>query len=312
VTADRFRDQLVAFAPVKGKWGEAGATNVRLRAPPGRHRPGRAGPGMAQPGAKAVGRRVRRDSDGQHPMADVAPVIVSWSGGKDSALLLRRLRQEPGVRIAGLLTAVSPRYDRIAIHGVRRSILHAQAAALRLPLFEAFLAPESSNADYDKAITGALDLARGEVGPVRHIAFGDLFLEDVKAFREEQGRRLGFEPVFPLWLQDTATLARDFIASGFEAYLTCVDTTQLAADFAGRKFDASLLADLPPTVDPCGERGEFHTCVVAGPVFRSAIPVERGRHVLRDGRFEYCDLLLAPRPGSDAGSPGMDVGRKEE
>lgn len=219
------------------------------------------------------------------------PVLLAWSGGKDSCLALAALRSDPAVQVLGLVTTVTPAYDRISIHGVRRTILHAQAAALQLPVFEAALAPTSSNAEYDAAWADAIQRTRECVGPVSHIAYGDLFLEDVRRFREDQGRRLGYTPIFPLWGQDTSRLAERFIQAGYVAYLTCVDTTQLAADFAGRRYDTALLAALPPAVDPCGERGEFHTCVVSGPLFTRPIPVAVGERVLRDGRFEYCDLL---------------------
>jgi uncharacterized protein (TIGR00290 family) len=231
------------------------------------------------------------------------PVLLAWSGGKDSTLALARLRQDPGVQVAGLLTTISSLHDRISIHGVRRSILHAQAEALDLPLFEAPLAPESSNEDYDRAWSLALQSARAALGPIRQLAYGDLFLEDVRRFREEQAVRLDYAPLFPLWGEDTSDLARHFVREGYEAYLTCVDTTQLTPEFAGRRFDDALLADLPPDVDPCGERGEFHTCVVAGPIFRQPIPVASGERLRRDGRFEYCDLVAL----SPIGSKGEDV-----
>jgi diphthamide synthase (EF-2-diphthine--ammonia ligase) len=163
-----------------------------------------------------------------------------------------------------------------------------------LPLFEAQLSPASSNQEYDAAWAAAVNQARDAIGPVRTIAYGDLFLEDVRQFREEQATRLGYTPMFPLWGRDTALLAREFVAAGYEAYLTCVDTTQLAPEFAGRRFDAALLEALPPSVDPCGERGEFHTCVVAGPIFAFPIPVTRGERLRRENRFEYCDLLPGP------------------
>lgn len=219
------------------------------------------------------------------------PVFLAWSGGKDSTLALATLGQDPVYRVVGLLTTVAPAYDRISMHGVRRTILQAQAAALQLPVFEALLAPNSSNTDYDAAWALAIQHARHTLGPVEHIAYGDLFLEDVRRFREEQGRRLGYAPLFPLWGQDTRHLAQHFIQAGYEAYLTCVDTTQLAPEFAGRRFDQPLLADLPASVDPCGERGEFHTCVVAGPLFRHPIAVSCGERLRRDDRFEYCDLV---------------------
>ena len=225
------------------------------------------------------------------------PVLLAWSGGKDSTLALATLRNDLAVHVVGLLTAVAPVHDRISIHGVRRSILEAQARGLGLPVFQAPLQPQSSNEAYETAWAAALSQAQAALGPVHHVAYGDLFLADVRQFREAQADRLGITPIFPLWGLDTARLARRFIRDGYQAYLTCVDTTQLAPDFAGRRFDTGLLADLPPGVDPCGERGEFHTCVVAGPLFRDPISVTLGERVRRDERFEYCDLLptdLAP------------------
>lgn len=220
------------------------------------------------------------------------PILMAWSGGKDSALALRALRADPSTAVVGLLTAVTAGYERISIHGIRRAILAAQADALGLPVFAAELQPASSNAQYEAAWGAALDEARASVGAVAHVAYGDLFLEDVKQYRDDLGRRLGFTGVYPLWGRDTAALAREFVDAGYEAYLTCVDTTQLAAEFTGRRFDHDLLRDLPPSVDPCGERGEFHTCVVAGPGFDRRLVVRHGDRVRRDGRFEYQDLLL--------------------
>jgi uncharacterized protein (TIGR00290 family) len=228
------------------------------------------------------------------------PVLLAWSGGKDSVLTLARLRQSPQYRVVGLLTTITTAYDRISMHGIRRSILLAQSRALDLPVFEAHLAASAGNAEYETAWIGAIKTAASALGPVNLIAYGDLFLEDIRRFREEQGHRAGYTPIFPLWGIETRSLAREFIDAGYEAYLTCVDTTQLASDFAGRRFDTALLQDLPPAVDPCGERGEFHTCVVAGPGFRYRIDVERGERVRRDERFEYCDLI--PRGTSDSPS----------
>ncbi len=223
-------------------------------------------------------------------------VLVAWSGGKDSTLALARLRQSPDCKVAGLLTTIAPAEDRVSIHGIRRTVLHAQAAALGLPVFEAPLASKSSNADYDAAWAAALQRARSGLGSIEGVAYGDLFLEQVRRYREQQGVRLGYTPVFPLWGLDTAQLAREFISAGYEAYLTCVDTTQLAAEFAGRRFDLSLLQDLPSSVDPCGERGEFHTCVVAGPIFRQPIAVTGGERTRREERFEFYDLVPARTP----------------
>lgn len=219
------------------------------------------------------------------------PVLLAWSGGKDSTLALAALQADPGLRVTGLITAVTAGYDRISIHGVRRSILLAQGAALGLPVFEAMLAPQSSNEDYKSAWAAALRRARAELGTVDTLAFGDIFLDDVRRYREALGSRIGYTSIFPLWGRNTSELAAEFIAAGYEAYLTCVDTTQFAAEFAGRRYDSALLSELPASVDPCGERGEFHTCVVDGPVFRERIVVECGERVRREERFEYCDLV---------------------
>ena len=227
----------------------------------------------------------------------IRPVALAWSGGKDSSLALASLRADPSVEVVALLTTMTRDYDRISIHGVRRAVLEAQVAELGLPLIEASIPAAASNEIYEEAFAGALDALRREGPDIRHFAFGDLFLADVRAYREELLGRLGWTPLFPLWGRDTAQLARRFVNEGYRAILTCVDTTQLAADFAGREFDAGLLAELPATVDPCGENGEFHTCVYAGPIFRRALALERGERVRRDGRFEYCDLTL-PHPPS--------------
>jgi uncharacterized protein (TIGR00290 family) len=221
-------------------------------------------------------------------------VILAWSGGKDSTLALAALRTDPRYRVVALLTTITREYDRISIHGVRRAVLEAQTAALGLPLIEATIPAGASNADYGAAFGLALRTAQEGRPGLRHIAFGDLFLTDVRAYREAMLDSLGWAGVFPLWGEDTAELARQFIRGGYRAVLTCVDTTQLCHEFAGREFDTSLLADLPETVDPCGERGEFHTCVYAGPLFAHALPLVTGERVRRDGRFEYCDVLLAP------------------
>lgn len=218
------------------------------------------------------------------------PVIVSWSGGKDSALALAALRDDPRVEPVALLTTVTARYDRVSIHGVRRELLLAQARAVGLPVHEVLLQPDSSNEAYDAALSGALHEMRRRYPEARRVAFGDLFLEDVRRYREERLATLGWEGLFPLWGADTAALARAFITGGFEARLVCVDTTMLAADFAGRSFDARLLDELPENADPCGERGEFHTFVSGGPGFRVPVAYEVGEVVIREGRFAYCDL----------------------
>ena len=170
-------------------------------------------------------------------------------------------------------------------------MLEAQVDRLGLPLFEITLDPNSTNEAYETAFHAALGQIRKELPEVTHIAFGDLFLEDVRAYRERLLAGTGFEAVFPIWGEDTSTVARRFIANGFSARLVCVDTTQLNGDFAGREFDEKLLLDLPSSVDPCGERGEFHTFVTDGPPFSAAIPYVVGEKVLRDDRFMFCDML---------------------
>jgi len=220
-------------------------------------------------------------------------VVLAWSGGKDSTLALAALRADPRYRVVALVTTLTREYDRISMHGVRRAVLEAQVSALGLPLVEASIPTSSRNADYEAAFALALRTAQERWPGLRHIGFGDLFLTDVRAYREALLGTLGWVGVFPLWGEDTATLARHFVCAGYRAILTCVDTTQLGPEFAGREFDASFLAELPETVDPCGERGEFHTCVYAGPPFAHPLPLVVGERVRRDLRFEYCDVKLA-------------------
>jgi len=231
------------------------------------------------------------------PDADHArPIVMAWSGGKDCAMALDALLADHRWRPIALLTTVTREQDRISMHGVRRALLEQQAAALDLPLFIAWLEPGSSNEAYTAAWGSALHAIQAAHGPVSHLAYGDLFLDDVRAFRDAQCAALGWTPHYPLWGRDTAALARTFIDRGYEAVLTCVDTTQLEAHFAGHAFDDALLAALPTSVDPCGERGEFHTFVWRAPMFRLPLPVRVGARVRRDGRFEYADLLPASSP----------------
>ena len=231
------------------------------------------------------------------------PIIVSWSGGKDSSLALAALRADSQFQITGLLTSITVDYDRISIHGVRRSLLEAQAKTLDLPLYEVLVEANATNASYEAAFHTALATLRRKEPHARHIAFGDLFLADVRNYRETLLSATEYEAVFPLWGMDTTQLARHFIDAGFVAHLVCVDTSQLDVAFAGRRFDLNLLADLPQDVDPCGERGEFHTFVSAGPILAEPIACHRGEIVIRDNRFAYCDLL--PGHGNETLSPAV-------
>ncbi len=230
------------------------------------------------------------------------PVLLAWSGGKDSALALHRLLADPRWHVAGLLTTVTQDYERISIHGMRRGILHAQADRLRLPLIEARIPAQATNAIYEAAFAAALATARTRTPDIDTIAFGDLFLADIRAYREQQLARVGWRTLFPLWGEDTLELARRFIADGFRATLCCVDTQQLDGAYCGREFDARLLAELPVSCDPCGENGEFHTCVHAMPSWREPLVLTHGERVLRDGRFQYVDLIEAP---GRAAAPGI-------
>ena len=222
-------------------------------------------------------------------------IVLSWSGGKDSSLALAALRSDARYNVVGLMTSITRDYDRVSIHGVRRGLLEAQARSIGLPLFEITLGAASSNEAYEEAFRQGVDAFRSVHSDVRHMAFGDLFLTDVRAYRERLVATNGMTPVFPVWGRNTTQLAREFIASGYEAHLVCVDTQQLAAEFAGRAFDEALLNDMPLSVDPCGENGEFHTFVSRGPIFQEPINVDVGELVLRDNRFAYRDLIPAPR-----------------
>lgn len=219
-------------------------------------------------------------------------MLLAWSGGKDAAWTLHTLRQRGDVDVIALLTTVTAEYERVSMQGIRRAVLHAQARATGLPLLEAMIPAACDNAVYEAAMAQALDDAQARWPGLRCIAFGDLFLQDIRAYRERNCARAGWQPLFPLFGRDTAALAREMIAGGLRANLCCVDTQQLDADFAGRDFDAALLDDLPAHVDACGENGEFHTCVRDGPMFTAPIALERGDTVLRDGRFAYTDFGL--------------------
>jgi uncharacterized protein (TIGR00290 family) len=215
-----------------------------------------------------------------------APFALSWSGGKDSALALWTLRRRQ-LEPEALITTVTETYERISMHGVRRELLARQAEGLGIPLVEVLIPPECVNEVYDARMAEAF--AAEQLSGVEAVAFGDLFLEDIRAYREERLAAAGKRGLFPLWGQDTADLAREFIDAGFEATLVCVDPRALDPAFCGRQYDERLLAEFPSDVDPCGENGEFHTFVSAGPVFAAPIACERGAIVERDG-FVFCDL----------------------
>jgi len=217
-------------------------------------------------------------------------VLLSWSSGKDSAWTLHVLRRDPSIEICGLLTTLNVEFDRVAMHGVRRAVLEAQAAAAGLPLWSVPLPWPCSNEIYEQRMAEVCQRAVAE--KIDAVAFGDLFLEDVRAYRIRQLAPTGLEPLFPLWQIPTDALAREMIANGLRARLSCVDTEQLPASFAGREFDEDLLRDLPAGADPCAERGEFHTCTYAGPMFAAPLPRQTGEVVTRD-RFVFADFLIA-------------------
>jgi len=217
-------------------------------------------------------------------------LLLSWSSGKDSAWALHVLRQSGAYEIAGLLTTLNAAFDRVAMHSTRRALLEAQAQAAGLPLRTVPLPWPCSNEHYEAAMRTACDAAVGD--GVECIAFGDLFLEDVRRYRVDKLQGTGLQPVFPVWGLDTHQLARDMIAAGLRARIVCVDPGKLPAEFAGRDFDAAFLRDLPAGVDPCGENGEFHSVVYAGPMFREPIPIESGEVVERDG-FVFADVRVA-------------------
>lgn len=225
----------------------------------------------------------------------MTPALLSWSGGKDAAWALHVLRQRGDVEVVGLLSTITKGFERISMQGIRVDVLHAQARAAGLPVVEARIPQHADNTAYEQSFASALECAQERWPGIGHIAFGDLFLADIRAYRETLCARLGWTPLFPLFGSDTARLSREMVAGGLRANLCCVDTTQLDAGFAGHAFDEALLHALPPQADPCGEHGEFHTCAHAGPMFAAPIAVEPGATVLRDGRFAYTDFGLATR-----------------
>jgi len=217
-------------------------------------------------------------------------ILLSWSSGKDSAWTLHTLRQKAEYEVAGLLTTFNQEADRVAMHAVRRSLVEQQAEAAGLPLWPVPLPWPCSNEQYEKLMAEACAKAVAE--GIEAIAFGDLFLEDVRAYRIRQMAGTGLEPLFPVWGIPTDKLAREMVASGLKAVLTCIDTRKLDREFAGSEFDEHLLSSLPGGIDPCGENGEFHSFVYAGPMFRSEIEISLGEKVTRD-HFVFTDVMLA-------------------
>jgi uncharacterized protein (TIGR00290 family) len=216
--------------------------------------------------------------------------LLSWSTGKDSAWALHLLRQRADIELVGLVTTINAAFGRVAMHGVRRALVEAQAEAAGLPLHVLPIPYPCPNETYE-AVMGEF-VARQIAEGVEAMAFGDLFLEDIRRYRETKLAGTGITPLFPVWGLDTARLARDMISAGLVAHIACLDPRKLPASLAGRRFDLDLLAELPAGVDPCAENGEFHTFACAGPMFRRPIPVTVGEPVTRDG-FVFCDLVPA-------------------
>lgn len=215
-------------------------------------------------------------------------IILSWSCGKESAMAYYRFLQDSRLEVVALLTTVTDDYDRVSMHGVRRSLLEKQAEILGLPLKRVFIPKEADNGIYEQRMGEVLSECRRE--NVHTVGFGDIFLEDLKKYREEKLSQVGMHALFPLWKKDTGALIRDFIDQGFKAVVTCVDSKVLGASFAGSMIDRDFLASLPAQADPCGENGEFHSFVFDGPIFREKIPVTIGEVVQRNGYF-FCDVL---------------------
>lgn len=215
--------------------------------------------------------------------------VVSWSGGKDSAMALHAVLASGAYEVVALLTTVTEGYDRISMHGVRRCLLEEQSRSLGIAVEKIFISSQASNEEYEARLKEKL-LAYKQEG-VLSVVIGDIFLEDLRRYREENLAKLGMRGIFPLWKQDTRHLARTFITLGFKAVITCVDTQVLDSRFAGREFDSTFLSELPAGVDPCGENGEFHSFVYDGPIFRYPIACRRGQSILRDHRFCFYDLI---------------------
>jgi len=216
-------------------------------------------------------------------------VLFTWSSGKDSAMALYELQRTGEYEIVALLTTVTEDYGRVSMHGVRRMLLEEQAESVGIPLETVLIGKDASTDEYESKMRETL--FRYQRQGVTSVAFGDVFLEDLRRYREENLSKIGMDGLFPIWDRDTAELARTFIDLGFKAVVTCVDSNALDKAFVGREFDDRFLADLPSTVDPCGENGEFHSFVYAGPIFRKPIAHEKGEIVMRANRFHFCDVI---------------------
>jgi len=238
--------------------------------------------GSIERSSAGAGRGSRKRPVGQ-------PVVLAWSGGKDSAMAAYQLLASRKYVIASLLTTVTEDFDRISMHGVRRELLERQAESLGIPLQIMTIPKDCTNEIYEQRMRHALEKFKGQ--GVTQVAFGDLFLEDVRRYRDERLAELGMNGVYPLWMRDTDELIRTFIGLGFKGILTCVDTEAIDASFAGRQIDEALLTDLPDSADPCGEYGEYHSFVYAGPIFRRAIACTAGEPFSRTPRFHYCDVM---------------------
>ncbi|HEV3374727.1 MAG TPA: hypothetical protein VG051_03430 [Candidatus Acidoferrum sp.] len=221
-------------------------------------------------------------------MISPEPILFCWSGGKDSAMALHALLQRNDIRITALLTTVTQGYDRVSMHGVRRKLLKRQAESIGLPLHEVLIPPQCVNPIYEARMEEALR-AHYDKG-VRIVAFGDIFLEDLRAYREKNLARIGMTALFPIWKRDTRELIRTFRSANFRGIAVCIDSKVLDRSFAGRELDEAFFRDLPPQADPCGENGEFHTFVFDGPIFHAPVPVRAGEIIERDS-FVFCDLL---------------------
>jgi len=235
----------------------------------------------------------RPSSEREHPSTGAERILFCWSGGKDSAMALHTLLQQNSVSVASLLTTVTEGYNRISMHGVRRELLHRQAESLCLSLHEVFIPPQCVNPIYEARMEEAMRhyLNQG----IRRVVFGDIFLEDLRLYREENLARVEMQALFPIWKRDTRELIREFHTLGFRSIAVCVDSKVLDPSFAGRELDPSFFADLPTNVDPCGENGEFHTFVFDGPIFARPVEFTVGKTVQR-GQFVFCDLLPKELP----------------